>query len=86
MDLEWDDEQLEEAGLDKKKVLSIARRLRKLSSEMSELGLSVYGMSGSGCLTHVSRSTHSQKDSYAEERDFGAIVAYVGSGFDGGDL
>ena len=78
--LEWSDEQLEEAGLDKGKVESIARKLKKLSQEMEDLGLSVYG-NGTGHLIHVSHPTHDDN----EKADTGSIVAMLGRGFTGGD-
>ena len=82
LELEWTDEQLEEAGLDKRKVLSIARRLSKLSEEMQALGLSVYGAgSGTGFLMHRSRPSHG--DNATADRD--SPIADVGTGFSGGD-
>ena len=81
MSLEWNDDQMMNAGLDPKKVLSIARRLQNLSREMGELGLSVYGNSGYGFLTHVSQSTHIE----GGEANPNAVIAHLGNGFDGGD-
>jgi hypothetical protein len=75
MFLEWTDSELKEAGLDKQKVLSIARRLEKLSKEMREIGLSVYGDGAAhGYLVHCSRPTEAD-----------AIIADIGYGFTGGD-
>jgi hypothetical protein len=81
--IEWTDEQLEAAGLDKKKIEKITRRFRKLSKEMDEMGLTVYGASGSGCLIHVSRPTHN--DALGAAPDQGSVIAHLGRGFDGGD-
>ncbi len=81
--IDWTDEQLEEAGIDKKKLQSLVRRLRKISREMSEMGLWVYGASGTGCLVHKSRGTHD--DTRQGWPDYGSVVADIGRGFDGGD-
>lgn len=85
--LDWTDEQCKAAGLDPAKVLSLARRFRRLSREMAQMGLHVYGASGSGCLIHSSRPTHI--DSFASQEyaipDHGSVVANIGEGFDGGD-
>jgi len=83
--MNWNDEQLEDAGLDKKKVESIVRRLNKLGREMDSMGLSIYGASGSGNLIHVSHPTHN--DSMNCKPDYDSVIAYIdGSGtWDGGD-
>lgn len=83
--IEWDDEQLEEVGLDKKKVESVVRRLNKLGREMESMGLAIYGASGTGCLVHDSRPTH--MDGTACESDYGSVIANLdGIGrWDGGD-
>ena len=78
--LNWTDEQLIEAGLDPKKVQSIANRLAKLSKEMESMQLSVYGASGYGHLMHVSRPTHVD-----DVADYEAPIADLGTQFDGGD-
>ena len=84
VEIEWTDEQLEAAGLDPKKVLSIAKRLSKLSVEMRSMGLSVYATNGSGNLVHVSVGTHiDERGREAENRD--SVICNVGGGFDGGD-
>lgn len=98
--LNWTDEQLEEAGLPKAKVESIARRLQRLSREMDELGLLVWG-NGDGALVHQSRPIHWCTDlqagivakflEYTETPedvsggDYGAVIADLGPHFDGGD-
>lgn len=84
-DIEWTDEQLQEARIDKKKLKSLVRRLRRCSKDMSDLGLHLYGASGSGNLIHRSRPTHIDKPGFRSESDMGSIVARVGQGFDGGD-
>jgi hypothetical protein len=83
--INWTDEQLEEAGIDKKKLKSLVRRLRKCSIDMRELDLHVYGASGSGHLIHTSRPTHVDQRGTNGIADQGSCVADLGEGFDGGD-
>jgi hypothetical protein len=78
--LNWTDEKLKSAGLSRKKVESIVRKLEKISKELTENGLWVYGESGTGYLTHESHPEH-DKDGKA---DHSAIIARIGQGFDGG--
>lgn len=83
--IEWTDEQLASAAIDKKKLASLVKRLRKCSADMRALGLYVYGASGSGNLVHNSRPTHIDRPGLSSTPDFGCVVARVGEGFDGGD-
>jgi hypothetical protein len=80
----WDDEQLKEANIDKKRLTSLVRRLERCARDMREMGLHIYGASGSGNLIHKSRPTH-KTGRNRETADFGSVVASVGLGFDGGD-
>lgn len=81
----WDDEQLKEVGIDRKRLESLVRRLCKCSKDMQAMGLYIYGASGSGNLVHRSRPPHTDKPNGGSSSDFGSVVAYVGNGFDGGD-
>lgn len=81
MHIEWTDEQLAEAGIDKKRLKSIIRKLEAASAKMEGTGLHVYGESGFGHLVHRSRPEHFGRE---READFGAVIANVGPGFDGG--
>jgi hypothetical protein len=85
--IEWSDEQLEAAGIDKKALQSLVRRLERCSKDMARMGLHLYGASGSGCLIHESRPTHiwTGRGSSGQKADQGSVVADVGLGFDGGD-
>lgn len=80
MSIRWTDEQLKQAGISKKKLSSLVKKLVACSEEMQELGLFLYASDGSGYLIHRSRPEHDK----AGKADFGAIVADVGYGFDGG--
>jgi hypothetical protein len=80
MSIRWDDEKLKEAGIPKKKLASLVKKLQQCSEVMSELGLSVYGSDNSGYLIH---SSHPEHDDHGRA-DLDAIVADVGIGFDGG--
>ncbi len=82
--IEWTDEQLKAAGIDKRKLQSLDRRLNQCAKDMRELGLHLYGAAGTGCLIHKSRPTHIDRPG-GETADQGSIVASVGDGFDGGD-
>lgn len=78
--IRWDDEKLKAAGLDKKKLWALVRRLRKCGKDMQAMGLEVYG-SGSGYLIHKSHPTHNEK----EKADKTSVVAELGPGYNGGD-
>jgi hypothetical protein len=80
MDIEWSDEQLRAAGVPKRRLAALVRKLRECSETMRQLGLTVYGVDGSGHLVHDSRPEHDSQG----RADFGAIVARVGYGFNGG--
>lgn len=82
--IKWSDDQLNSAGIDKKKLQSLVRRLSRCSKDMSEMGLHIYGASGSGNLVHESRPTHGFVHN-GMQPDQGSVVAFVGIGFDGGD-
>lgn len=83
--INWTDEQLANAGIDKKKLTSLVRRLRQCAIDMESLGLHIYGASGSGHLIHHSRPTHIDDRASNGIADQGSCVADIGQGFDGGD-
>lgn len=69
------DEECEAAGLDIKKVESIARRLKKISGEMSSMGIVLFGGSGNGTLRFDECNGKGR-----------LVVAEIGgTSFDGGD-
>jgi hypothetical protein len=83
--IEWTDEQIEEAGIDRNRLVKIIQLLRSASDLMTGTGLHVYGESGSGNIVHSSRPTHSgRKGSVGDVADYGSVIADVGLGFDGG--
>jgi myo-inositol-hexaphosphate 3-phosphohydrolase len=79
--IQWTDEQLEAAGINRGRLIKIIRALRRASELMEGTGLHVYGESGSGYLIHSSRPEHFGREA---EADHGAVIADVGLGFDGG--
>ena len=71
-------DECEFAGLDPKKVASIARRISRAAQEARALGITVFGGSGSGTLRW-----HAE---YSDRNDQGPIVlAELDGCFDGGD-
>lgn len=66
----------EEFGLDPKRVQSIARRISKAAEEAEELGLTVFGGSGTGCLRYGPAEVQGPGRSE---------VATLDGKFDGGD-
>lgn len=67
------------AGIDTKRVASIARRLSKAAKDASALGLTIFGGSGSGSLRWHDRYSN-------DPREAPLVVAHLtGSNFDGGD-
>jgi hypothetical protein len=83
--IEWDEDQLREAGIDEKRLKRLVRRLESCGQDMSAMGLQLYGHgSGSGTLIHDSRPTHSGEN--GETADRGSIVASIRHGsWSGGD-
>jgi len=71
-----DEERCESFGLDSKRVASIARRLSRAATEARELGLTVFGGSGTGTLRF-------HRD--GSSADIRAVVADLDGDFDGGD-
>ncbi len=68
------EKECEAAGLDIKKVESIARRLSKVAMEAKEMGLEIFGGSGVGELRFRDDDVKGQLK-----------VAYLDGDFDGGD-
>jgi hypothetical protein len=80
MSIRWTDKQLKEVGIPKRKLTSLVKKFEKCTQLMEELGLVVYASDGSGYLIHQSRPEHNGNGN----ADFGAIVADIGQGYDGG--
>jgi hypothetical protein len=69
------DDECEASGVDRKMVESITRRLNRISREMQELGLVLFGGSGSGSLRFDDGSGKGRL----------VLARIVGDCFDGGD-
>jgi len=68
------EKECERANLDIKKIASIARRLSKAAKEASDMGITVFGGSGTGSLR------------FRESEDKKALIlAYIDGDVDGGD-
>jgi hypothetical protein len=80
MSINWSDEQLAAVGIDKKRLISLIRRLRRCSKDLEAMNFKIYGESGRGLLIHDSRPDHDDQS----RADYGSVVADVGYGFDGG--
>lgn len=68
------EDELDRAGLDRKKVESIARRLSRAALDARKLGLHVFGGSGNGSLRF--------NDDSGEPN---LVIAHIDGPFDGGD-
>lgn len=80
--IEWSDQQLLDADIDKPRLARLVRRLRECSDELMAMGLEVFCESGEGyIITPKIRPTHDEK---TERADLGCIIARVGMGFNGG--
>lgn len=71
-----DEESCKAAGIDPKKVESLARRLDKLGKQAEKMGLFIFGGSGAGTLRTNEEYEHGQ-----------IVVGFIGGGgtWDGGD-
>jgi hypothetical protein len=73
------EDECDRAGLDPKRVSSIARRLSSAAKDAKALGLTIFGGSGSGSLRWRGPDTN-------DYRTGPLVVAHLdGSNFDGGD-
>jgi hypothetical protein len=72
--MQINEKECEKAGLDIKKVKSIARRISKAAKEAGELGIEIFGGSGTGELR------------YTDNEDIGQLkIARLDGCFSGGD-
>jgi hypothetical protein len=78
--IRWTRKQLDAAGVDKRRLAILHRKLTEASAMMLEMGFEVYGADGSGYLIHRSRPEHDKNG----KADLEAVVADVGMGFNGG--
>jgi hypothetical protein len=79
--IRWNDKQLAAAGINKRRLLAVVRRLRKSAREMQAMGLCLhFDRTGDACLVHETRPPFAEH----ETRDHGAAVAWIGRGLEGG--
>lgn len=74
MSVNWTDAQLKAAGIPKRRLMTLLRRLEDADFRLRELGLMVYAESGTCHLIHPSRPTHDTRG----KADHGSPVASVG--------
>jgi hypothetical protein len=78
--ISWSDEQLKEAGINKRKLTALVKKMNQCAVMMESMKLEIYAESGDGYLIHESRPDHDDEG----RADTGSVVACVGYGFDGG--
>ena len=64
-----------ENGIDEKKLRSIVRRINKAGAELEEMGLTLFGWSGSGCIIKFD----------CDAPDGAYLIAHLTAKIDGGD-
>ena len=80
--IDWEDEQLEEVGLDKAKVESIMRRFERIVSDMKKIGLRCYLNNDNASFYHEDRHPNGE-----DGKDQDAVIGTVETHWmwDGGD-
>jgi hypothetical protein len=77
--IRWNDAQLAAAGINKRRLRALERRLRTTAREMQAMKLYLhFDRNDSACLVHESRPP------FAEDggNDYGAVVAWIGPGLE----
>lgn len=72
-DINWEDEELKEAGISKRQLLAVLRLLNDAGERMEKMGLHLYAAAGLANIIHESRPTHIGDG----EADEGSSVAVV---------
>lgn len=78
--IRWSDRQLAAAGIDKRRLAALVRRLGTSAREMEALGLNLhFDQTGDACLVHVSEPPFAGEGHHNR-----AAVAWIGPGLEGG--
>lgn len=86
MGINWTDEELKEADINKRKLTKLVRLLEEAGELADELKVTIFGHNGSGVLYHQSRLPWANQFAEISIADESAIVAEIEHGkFDGGD-
>ena len=80
-DFNWTDEQIEAAGLDKKRINSVVQRLKGVVKDLNAMRLAIYTASDIANIHPC--DLHPQRDGGIGDQD--CIIAEVRGPFDGGD-
>ena len=79
--INWNNKELAAAGIDKRRLAALERRLSTTAREMRAMSLYLhFDRTGAACLVHESRPP------FAEDggNDYGAAVAWIGPGLEAG--
>lgn len=79
--IKWNNEQLAAAGIDRRRLAALVRRLRTSLREMEAMSLNLhFDETGDACLVHDSRPPFTDDCT----SDHGAAIVWLGRGFEGG--
>ncbi len=79
--IRWSDKQLAAAGIDKRWLQALVRRLRSSAREMQVMNLCLhFDRTGDACLVHETRPPFAGD----ETSDHGAAIAWIGRGLEAG--
>ena len=79
--VEWNEEQLAAAGIERRRLKALVRSLMGSVREMEAMGLNLqFDGNGAACLVHTSRPPFTEDGG----NDRGAAVAWIGLGLEGG--
>lgn len=80
-DFGWTDEQIEAAGLNKKRINSVVQRLKGIAKDLNDMGLDLYV---TPYWAHIhQKDVHPQRDGGISDKE--CVIAEVRGPFDGGD-
>jgi hypothetical protein len=79
--IRWNDDQLAAAGINKRRLKALERRLRTTAREMQAMKLYLhFDRTNAACQVHESRPPFAEDDG----NDYGTAVAWIGPGLEAG--